>query len=302
MKKFFALIKKPTDVLEVYSIIEFYKIQDVTLCVKDLTWSTYPVLKKYCISKIKKKVSRFKIEKIYDKNIAKINWLKKLKSFNLVALPINTNRNFYEIFDRLKSNGTKTILISDGVIDSFNIIKYVLATRKNLIRNFLKLLFLTYFFYFKNAKSNECFFTCYPLKATFSKKTFPVSKNFLPDRYLINILKKNKVKNLILGGKGIVLKEFLKKYSLTNYCYIERLTVNKKKTIIINGKSIKINNTLIAEEIINTNLIKNLYSYLNTTCFYGKYKKINVEVIFKKFTMNPPLLFIYMKQKFSEGF
>ena len=37
MKKFFALVKKPTDILEVYSIIKYYKIKNVTIYVK---WSS----------------------------------------------------------------------------------------------------------------------------------------------------------------------------------------------------------------------------------------------------------------------
>ena len=84
-----------------------------------------------------------------------------------------------------------------------------------------------------------------------------------------------------------------KKYQLKNYCYVRR----SKKSIIINDKIIKSKNIVLAEEIINTNLIKCVYSYLGTAVFYAKHKKIKVKLILRKF--RPFFLYYFLKKKFN---
>lgn len=293
MKKFFAFIKKPTDVYEVYSIINFYNIKDVTLYVADLSWTSYPDIKNYCIHKLKKKTLKFNIKKIKNKDILKTDWIKKLNFFNIVALPMNI-KSFYSIIRKLRARKIKTIQISDGAVNSLSLIKYIFATKINSFFSLYKI--FTYFIY-KINMMDECFFTCYPLKAVCSKTTLPVSKDFLPDRKIIRLLKKNKIKDLILGKRDRNdtlhnVNKIIKKNKIINYCLYER----GKKIIIINGKNIKLKNIMITEEIINTNLIKRVHGNISTVTFYAKINKIRVNLSLSKF--KPFFLYYLMKKKF----
>ena len=294
MKKFFALIKKPTDIYEVYSIIKFYKIKDITIYLSSNTWASYPDFKTYCISKIKKKNLKIKIKKINIKKISHISWLKKLEKFQIIALPLNWHKFFYLNIEHLRSNGKKIILISDGIIDALDLSKYVLIK----ITSIFSIYRLLSYFKLKNNISDECFFTNYPLKTPHAKKTFPVSKTFLPDHKLIKLLKKNNINNLILGTREKVdpinLNKFITKYKIKNYCYYER----GKKKIIINNKIIKLKNILVAEEIINTNLIKFIHGTLSTTIFYAKVRKIKINLLLNKF--RPFFLYYFLKKKFYQ--
>jgi len=295
LKKFFALIKKPTDVYEIYSIINFYNIKDVTVYVAECPWASYPDIKDYCINKLKKKLLKLNIKKINHKDILKIDWIKKLNFFNIVAFPINY-RSFYLIIRKLRANKIKTIQISDGMADSLSIIKYIFATKINSFFSLHKI--FTYFIYKINIM-DECFFTCYPLKAVCSKTTFPVKKNFLPDQKIIRLIKKNKIKDLILGKRDATdtlynTNQIIKKNKIKNYCIYER----GKKFIIINGKNIKLKNIMIAEEIINTNLIKHVHGGISTVTFYAKINKIKVNLTLSEF--KPFFLYYLMKKKFFE--
>ena len=295
MKKFFALITKPTNVYEIYSIISSYNIKDVTLYVAECPWSSYPDIKNYCAHKLKKKTLKLNIKQIKNKDILKIDWIKKLNFFNIVALPMSL-KSFYTIIRKLRANNIKTIQISDGMGDSLSLIKYIFATR---IDSFFSLHKIFIYFIYKINIMDECFFTCYPLKAALSKATLPVSKYFLPDQKIIRLLKKNKIEDLILGkrDKNDTLhnvNKIIKKNKIINYCLYER----GKKIIIINGKKIKLKNIMITEEIINTNLIKRVHGGISTVTFYAKINKINVDLILDKF--RPFFLYYFSKQKFFQ--
>ena len=294
MKKFFALVKKPTDIYEVYSIIEFYKIKDITIFLLANTWTNYSNFKKYCLAKIKTKDTKIKITKIFLKDIPNINWPDKLKKFKIIAVPLNWHKVFYWNVNDIKSKRKKIILISDGIIDALDLIKYTLIK----IDSFFRIYRLLSYFILKKRVSDECFFINYPLKTPHAKKTFPVSSNFLPDNKIINLLKKNKVNTFILGSrqksKQINLNKLLKKNAIKNFCFYKR----GSRKIIINGRIIKMNNILIAEEIINTNLIKSLYGTLSTSIFYAHYKKIKINLILTKF--KPWLLYYFLKEKFNQ--
>ncbi len=54
MKNLFAFIKKPSDILEIYSIIKFYKVKNITLYINDTSWATSKDLKKYTLIKLNK--------------------------------------------------------------------------------------------------------------------------------------------------------------------------------------------------------------------------------------------------------
>jgi hypothetical protein len=298
LKNFFALIRKPTDVFEVYSIIDFYKINNVTLYIEECHWASYSTIKKYCIYKIKKKVSKLNIIQNQGKKFSKINWLKKLKKFDIVALPGNLYKSFYMIVRKLRVNKIKVISISDGMTDSLSLMRYIFARRINSIFTLYNV-FL--YFIFKINISDECFFTCYPLKSCCSQITLPVNKNFLPEKKIIKLLKKNKVKNLILSTQKIMdentIKNIVIKYKIKNYCHYERGT----NFIMINGsKIIKGKNIMIAEEIMNTNLIKCVYGGLSTTTYYAKVNKIKVNLILEKF--KPFFLYYFAKEKFYSIF
>ncbi len=296
MIKLFALIKKPTDVYELYSCIKHYKIKNVTIYIKqnkkDVNWKNSELnFHKYCKKKLIKIVKYLKIQKINENQIIKIDWLQKLKKYDFVALPFNTYKSFYKICGKLNNLGKKTILISDGIIDSFSPIQYILTTKIQSIFSIHK--FILYFVY-RIYQSNECFYTCYPLNTFYSNKTRAVKKDFLPDKNFIKLLKKFNVDNLILGGfrEKVNLKKLLIKKKIKNYCYL----IRGENNLIINGKSFKIKDIIIAEEILNTNLIKCVHSNLTTPMYFAKIKKIKVNLLLKKF--KPFFLFYFMKKKF----
>ncbi len=296
MKKLFAIIKKPTDVYELYSCIKHYNIKNVTIYIKynknDINWkNSEKNFKNYCKKKLTNVVEHIKIAKINENQIIKIDWFKKLKKYDSIALPFNSYKSFYKICAKLNKSGKKTILISDGIIDSFSLIEYILITKVKSIFSIYK--FFLYFVY-KINQCSECFYTCYPLNISFSKKTKAVSSDFLPDENIIKLLKKFNVNNLILGGvrEQVNLKKLLIEKKIKNYCYL----VRGKNDLIINGISFKIRDIIIAEEILNTNLIKCVYTNLTTPIYFAKLKKIKVNLILKDF--KPFLLFYFMKKKF----
>ena len=51
---------------------------------------------------------------------------------------------------------------------------------------------LSYFYFIFN-QADYCFFSCYPAKSTFAKKTLPVTRNIIIDKQIIKLLRKNKV-------------------------------------------------------------------------------------------------------------
>jgi len=220
-----------------------------------------------------------------------------LKKFHIVALPANLYQSFYFIIRKLRSNKIKTVLISDGMADSFNLMKYIFAYKIDSVFNLYKIIL---YFIFKMNLCNECFFICYPLKASCSKITYPVTKNFLPEKKIIRLIKKNKVKDLILGTRvkmdKIKLKQLIKKRQIKNYCYLER----GKKFITINGRVIKLKNIMIAEEILNTNLIKRLHGGVSTSTFYAKINNIKVNLYAEKF--KPFFLYYFAKKKLLSKF
>ena len=297
MKNLFAFIKKPTDILEIYSIIKFYKVTNITLYFIKCPWAELKDLKKYTLIKLSKLCNNIIVKDDYELSLKNINWFDELKKFKLVAIPANQFSFFYLILNRLKKKNVKTILISDGVIDILSTFKFVLST--NSFISLITYKFLKYFLLF-NVKTDECFFTLYPLKANFSKKTKPVTNTYLPDKNVVKLLKKSKVKNLVIGGKGLTISDFKKKFDLRNYCYTYRQNKPNGRTsltyLIINDKKIKLNNILLSEEIINTKLIKNVYSYLSTSAFYAIQKNISVTVFYKKF--DPYFLFYFLKKNF----
>ncbi|WP_089698724.1 hypothetical protein [Candidatus Pelagibacter communis] len=297
MKEFFGFIKKPTDILEIYSIVKYYKIKNVTLYVKKCPWASETEIKNYAVKKLKKITEIISFLK--DKNFknSDVYWLKILKKFKIVALPFHQFKSFYLNLNNLKANKTKVILISDGIVDNLELYKFILAN--NSLLSILSIRNLKYFF-LANKKVDECFFTLYPLKNNFSKFTKPVSSSFLPETKIINLLRKSKIKNLIIGGKGLVANDFIKRYKIKNYCYTIRKDTNKNSTLrylIINGKKIELKNILLAEELINTKLIKKVYSYLNTSAFYAIQRKIDVKIIYKRF--NPFFLYFFLKENFK---
>ena len=297
MKNLFAFIKKPSDILEIYSIIKFYKVKNITLYINNCSWATSKDLKKYTLIKLNKLNNNIKIIENNHSSLKNINWFNKLKKFKLIAIPANQYSFFYSILNKLKQNNIKTILISDGVVDILYTFKFLLAT--NRLIPFISYKFLKYFFLF-NVKTDECFFTLYPLKAKFSKISKPVSNTYLPDKNIVKLLKKSKVKNLVIGGKGLTISDFKKKFNFRNYCYTYRQNKPNGRTsltyLIINGKKIKLDNILLAEEIINTKLINNVYSYLGTSAFYALQKNISVTIFYKKY--DPYLSFYFLKKNF----
>ena len=297
MREFFGFIKKPTDIMEIYSIVKYYKIKNVTLYIIKCPWADEAEIKNYAVEKLKKITEIINFLKDKEFKNSDIYWLKILKKFKIVALPFYQFKSFYLNLNNLKTNKTKVILISDGIVDNLELYKFILAN--NSLLSILSIRILKYFL-LANKKVDECFFTLHPMKNNFSKFTKPVSSSFLPEKRVINLLRKSKIKNLIIGGKGLAAIDFIKKYKIKNYCYTVRKDGDKKsslKYLVINGKKIELKNILLAEELINTKLIKKVYSYLNTSAFYAIQRKIDVKIIYKRF--NPFFLYFFLKENFK---
>ena len=138
---------------------------------------------------------------------------------------------------------------------------------------------LSYFYFIFN-QADYCFFSCYPAKSTFAKKTLPVTRNIIIDKQIIKLLRKNKVTSLIVPDRGETIKSIKKKYpKIKNYCS----TFKKLKKICINNKMYTTKSYVLAEEIINTGLIKAVYSTMSSVIFFAKTRGIKVKLIKNKF-------------------
>jgi len=292
-KKILAIIKKPSDLIEVNSIVSYYKIDKATIYIINFKSVPFEKFKAYCLNKIKNNVKYIIIKKISLIELNKINLIKFSIGFDIVALPIYQYSIFYKNISKLRSLKIKTILISDGLPEAFGIFKYILA--KNNIFSFLFYKFLIYFIYINNI-ADECFYTLYPIKNNFSRKSFPILDNFKPDAKITKLLLKYKINNLILSRDFNDIKYFKDKYKLKNYCSVMR--TNKNVILIINDKTIHCKNLIVAEEIINIDIIKNIYSNIGTTVFYAKIRKINVFLNLKKIDIFNPYWFYFAKRKF----
>ncbi len=273
-----AFVKKPTDMLEVISALKYFKIKKLFIIShKNSRFKNLLAYAKFYLIKKNIKTTYLYYDFVNSTKKKFIEYLEKLEEFKYIALPLNFNRSFYTSVSNLKQKNKVIIAISEGILDGLGKFRFLLAKQK--YKSFMAIKMLAYFNYIFN-EADYCFFSCYPVESAFAKKTLPVAKNIIIDKQITKLLRKNKVTNLIIQGRGETIKSIKKRYpEIKSYCS----TIKWVKKICINDKIYKTRNYVIAEEIINTGLIKTVYSTMSSVIFFAKKKGIKVKLIKNKF-------------------
>ena len=225
-----AIIKKPANIIEVFSASRYFKVRKVIIYTPSqiIYNSLKPEkidLKNY-INSFNPKELNFKIEirKIH-KSIKKEDHFrlinKILKNTKIKFISFTADDSLLRIYIYFKKNIT-TIGLTDGSVDCLSILNYFIINKSKNIINFLKIPFyLIMFNFFKLDFS----FSYFDKKIIFSKKTIKNFK-FTLNRNFKNIFLKKKIKTLILEdpSKTLQLSEIINKYKLSkkNYCSIGR--------------------------------------------------------------------------------
>ena len=301
MKILYSVIKKPAQLIEVFSAVKYFKF-DKVVCYVPEYWSineTKPIQIKYnnYIRSLNKNDKDFVIDlKKYQIGESKIitNNLLKKKNLKCLALIGEDSINRIKIFFGKK---ILSIAVTDGSQDSFSFLDYFIICKSKKFLNYIKIPIL---FFLYNFFKLDFTFSNYPHhKYFYSNKTIN-NYNFDIDVKIKKILKKNKINTLILedSTKTLEFKEIIKKYNLKkkNYCSIGRNGIFR-----IKNKAYK-NISLIPEVLINSGIIKTIYTIPQSSVYtYGKSKKIKVIKLPMKI-FNYPLCASFFRSYISNRF
>ena len=273
MKILYSVIKKPAQLIEVFSAVKYFRL-DKVVCYVPEYWSindTKPIKIKYnnYINSLNKKNKNFSVTlKKYKFGEGKSVTNKILQKINLkyVALVGGDTISRIKLFCFKK---VVSVAVTDGSQDSLNFIDYFIILKSKKFLNYIKLpIYLFIYNFFKL----DFTFSNYPHhNYLYSKKTVE-NYNFDIDIKIRKILQKNKINILILEDptKTLEFKEIIKKHNLNkkNYCSIGRNGIFRIKNKIYKNIS------LIPEVLINSGIIKKIYTIPQSSVYtYGKSKK-----------------------------
>lgn len=270
----FIIIDKPSQLEEVITAINYFGLEKVTFSIISVG--------RIDEITIRRAIEPLNIEVYFDnydfKNFSLSKFVDVIKSQNSkhVMLSINFMRVIYVGVPSLRKNGMNIIHLTDGLTNTFPLHGVLLAQNVKNIYTFFKSI-LIYFFY-KRAKSDYCFYSLYPFKSCFSKKTSPLElKNEakIPDN-IKKELEQNKTTTLVVPGWGMSLDEILDFFKIEEFC-----ATSKGKEFIINKEIIYIDSYLTAETLLRTYPIKYIYGTPSTVMYFAKImdKEIECSVI-----------------------
>ena len=301
MKILYSVIRKPAQLIEVFSAVKYFKL-DKVVCYAPEYWSindTKPIQIKYnnYIKSLNKNDKDFDIKlKKYQIGEGKIitNNILQKKNLKYLAFIGDDSINRIKIFFVKK---TLSIAVTDGSQDSFNFLDYFIITKSKKFLNYIKVPFL--FFMYNFFKLDFTFSNYAHHKYFYSKKTIK-NYNFDIDVKIKKILKKKKINILILEDptKTLEFMEIIKKYNLKkkNYCSIGRNGIFRIKNKVYKNIS------LIPEVLINSGIIKKIYTIPESSVYtYGKSKKIKVIKLPMKI-FNYPLCANFFRSYISNKF
>ena len=271
-----GVIKKPANLIEVFSACNFFKINKLIIYAPKYyrVRSTKPVKINYknYINSFEKKNINFKIEVRKYKNKDKPNLIKKIISKkNIHYLAIYGDQTFSRILISMKKKIT-SIAITDGPLDSLGLINYFIIMKSRNFANYLKIPFYLLIYNFFKLKYSFSFLK--NRKYLFSQETINIS-NFQINNSLKKKLLSKRIHTLIIEDPTMTmsLNEITKKYKLNrkNFC-----TIGRKGTFKI-GHKIQENISILPEVLINSGIINKVYvNPISSVCTFAKFKKIKI--------------------------
>ena len=274
MSIFYSIIKKPSHLIEVFSACNFFKT-DKLICYTPKFYSvrsTNPIKLNYqnYINSFDRKDIKFKIEirgfNIGDEHKLLKNIISK-KSVRYFAYSGDNTISRILIYIKRKIT---SIAITDGPLESLNMINYFILVKSRKLINYLKipLYMITYNFF----KLTYCFSFLKNKNYMFAKKTINIS-NFQVKNSLKKYLLLKKIHILIIEDPifTIPLNEIIIRYNLSkkNYCTIGR------QGIFRIGNKIQKNISILPEVLINSDIINQVYATPSSSVStFAKFKKI----------------------------
>lgn len=270
-----TVIKKPTDKVELLSIIDHYKPQKISV----VTYKDFSRINSADVAKwftdIDVIPSFYEIDREGLTAEKFIDFLDTLQPYQVLALPIGNLRAFYKcvpVLRRKRGKDLTIVHISDGVIDAFQLFQFCVALRGNGLKGFMKA-FYSYFEY-KKALADTCFFQLYPLKAALAKDTLPVltSKPAEIPEEIRQKLADNRVDTLLLPGWGETVETLLEAFpEVKNYC-----ATTKELKMYINREYFELEDYITGEDVIKSGIVKQIVGTASSAVYFAKLYDKNI--------------------------
>jgi len=274
MSTLYSVIKKPAQIIEVFSACNYFNIKKLICFVpktlKVRSNSSVEVDYFNYINSLNKKNLNFKIVINKFKNIDEKKIINKLiKKKNISHIAIVGDNSYYRLLIYFKKK-FKTIAITDGPYDSFNSLNYFIIIKSKKFINYFKIPLL--FFLFSFFKLDYSFTYFKKRKYLFSKKE-EENTNFQINNSIKKKLNKKKIDILIVEDPSntLSLEKIIIKYNLKNknFCTIAREGVFKI------GTNVQKKVSIIPEVLLSSGIIKKVYTYpLSGVYNFAKSKKI----------------------------
>ena len=302
MKTLYSVIKKPAQLIEVFSAVKYFNLDKVVCYVPEFIFNvnyTKAIKIKYInyINSLNKKDKDFIIVlKKYQFGEGKIviNNILQKKNLKYLALVGEDTINRIKIFFSKK---VVSIGVTDGSQDSFDFLDYFIICKSKKFINYIKIPILLFMYNFFKL---DITFSNFPYHRYFFSKKTTNNYNFDINVNIKKILNKNKINILILEDptKTLEFNEIIKRYNLNkkNYCSIGRTGVFRIKNKIYKNIS------LLPEVLINTGIIKKIYTIPQSSVYsYGKSKKLKIIKLPMKI-FNYPLCASFFRSYISNRF
>lgn len=267
-KHLVAVIKKPTDKVELLSIIDHYKPAKISV----VTYKNFSRINAGDVAKWFTDVdvvpSFHEIERETLTAEKFIGFLNTLQPYNVLALPVGNLRAFYKCVPMLRQQRKDLAIvhISDGVIDAFPLFQFCVALRGSGVKGFMKALYS--YFEYKKALADTCFFQLYPLKAALAKETLPVltSKPAVIPANIKQKLADYKVDTLLLPGWGETVETLLEAFpEVKNYC-----ATTKELKMFINGEYFELEDYITGEDVIKSGIVKQIVGTASSAVYFAR--------------------------------
>lgn len=260
-----AAIERHSDLLELWSAVDFYQPKVLTLIfingerttqqgVENAISSWHSVCGDIRVIPASSKAEQFKM------------LLDRPHGTEVICAPFIRYRQLWMAVPMFRASGIKTIHISDCLTDSFGQTGYRLAYKGRYLRSWLAL--PIYKIMSLRNLADECFYPCAPeVQNPFARITRYASRPPLAEDLFTKLssLLKGEKRPLLIGGFGYDCCKMADHLGLTRY-----VATSKMKEIIIDGERIPLDSHICAEEVLLTSRISQLISYTSSVVVWAK--------------------------------
>lgn len=274
MRKIYATIGKPSELLELRSAIVYFNIEKVIITIINKKRIDKNIIKLFFESDLPNINVDF-LNYNFDKGVNdyKLFLSDYIEEIDYFALSLYFNRHIYKLSPYLKTKNKKIIHISDGVTNAFSLFGYILGFRTKGLFSFFKSMII--YFEYKKAKADVTFFSLYPNKSCFARKTLPLDNQNTKFPGDINLI--NDCDILLVPGWGMSTNDLIDFFDITKkYC-----ATSKNLEIEIDQINYPIKQYITAEDVINSRRIKRVVGTPSTALIFAKtnYPDIQVDCI-----------------------